>query len=80
MILKTAGREAPWEMTKLIARVNLSYGQSDGSTMMSTMNRDLSDVIRDVVQFDRWHSTPGVDKAHRMIGSKGQALQLLYQF
>jgi hypothetical protein len=48
--------------------------------MMSTMNRDLSDVIRNIVQFDRRHSTSGVDKACRMIGNKGQALQLLYQF
>jgi hypothetical protein len=62
VILKIVGREALWEMTKLIARVNLTYGQSDGSTMMSTMNRNLSDMIRDVVQFDRWHSTLALTK------------------
>ena len=61
---KTMGKKP-----KLVARTDLRSSQCHGSTMANAMKSDLSDTVRDIVQANHQHGTPGIDKSCRVLYS-----------
>ena len=59
---KTMGKES-----KLVAKASLRSSQCHGSTMMNTVESNLSDTVWDIVQANHRCGTPGVDESCRIL-------------
>ena len=61
---KTMGKKS-----KLVARASLRSNQCHGSTMTNTMKSNLSGMVRDVMQANNRHGTPGIDESCHVLRS-----------
>ena len=68
---KTMGKES-----KLVARMDLRRSQCHGGTMANTVQSDIPDTVRDVMQVNHRDSAPGVDESYRVLRSQSEAFQL----
>ena len=59
--------------SKLMARMSLRSSQCHGSTMMNTMKSDFPDMVRDVIQANNQHNTPGIDESYHVLHSRSKA-------
>ena len=77
MILRVfGGWKTMGKKSKLMARVSLRSSQCHGSTMTNTMKSNLPDMVRDIIQVNHQHGTPGIDESYRMVHSQTKAFQL----
>ena len=61
MVLRVfGGWETMGKKLKLVAKASLRNSQCHGSTMTNTVKSNLSDAVRDVVQANHRHDTPGL--------------------
>ena len=68
MVLRVfSGWETMGKKSKLVTRASLHSSQCHGSTMTNTMKSNLSDAVRDVVQVNHRHGTPGIDESYRVL-------------
>ena len=61
---KTMGKKS-----KLMARVRLRSSQCHGNTMTNTEKSNFSNAVRDVIQANHRHGTPGIDKSYLVLRS-----------
>ena len=77
MVLRVfGGWETMGKKSKLVARASLRNSQCHGSTMMNTMKSDFPDMVRDVIQANNQHNTPGIDESYHVLHSRSEAFQL----
>ena len=70
MVLRVfGGWETMGKKSKPVARASLRNSKCHGSTMTNTVKGNLSDMVRDVVQVNHRHGTPGVDESCRILCS-----------
>ena len=70
MILRVfGGWKTMGKKSKLVARVSLRSGQCHGSTMMNTVESNLSDTVQDGMQANHRNGAPGVDKSCHVLCS-----------
>ena len=68
MVLRVFGGWATMgKKSKLMTRASLRNSQCHGSTMMDTVNSNLSDMIWDVVQVNHWHGTPSINESYHVL-------------
>jgi hypothetical protein len=53
---KTMGKKS-----KLLSRADLRHSQSNGSTMMNTVEDGLPSIVWNIAQANHWYGTPSVD-------------------
>ena len=68
---KTMGKES-----KLVARMDLRRSQRHGGTMANTVQSNLPDTVRGVVQANHRNGASGIDESCRVLRSDSEALQL----
>ena len=59
--------------SNLVARMDLCRSQRHGGTMADTVQSDLPDTVRDVVQVNHQDGASGVDEPRRVLRSQSEA-------